>query len=85
MEYSEISNYSAFGIIALLSTLYLRNKISHISYKNKQSASVAERELSNSKRIFKFVLTGGPCAGKTTALERLQGFLKERGLKQKII
>ena len=31
--------------------------------------------------IFKFVLTGGPCAGKTTALARLGSFLGERGFR----
>ena len=35
-------------------------------------------QLLNSK-IHKFVLTGGPCSGKTTAMEKLQGFLRERG------
>uniref|UniRef100_A0A7R9U9S5 NadR/Ttd14 AAA domain-containing protein n=1 Tax=Pinguiococcus pyrenoidosus TaxID=172671 RepID=A0A7R9U9S5_9STRA len=29
--------------------------------------------------IFKFVLTGGPCAGKTTSLMRLSTFLRDRG------
>ena len=31
--------------------------------------------------IYKFVITGGPCAGKTTAMERLQVFLRERGFR----
>lgn len=29
--------------------------------------------------IFKFILTGGPCGGKTTAIARLSYYLKERG------
>lgn len=29
--------------------------------------------------VYKFVLTGGPCAGKTTALQRLGQFLTEKG------
>ena len=29
----------------------------------------------------KFVMTGGPCAGKTTAIARLQAFLSERGFR----
>ena len=29
--------------------------------------------------IFRFVLTGGPCGGKTTALARLSSYLRERG------
>ncbi len=39
-------------------------------------------ELRNSTRdtpFYKFVLTGGPCGGKTTALERVSNFLRERG------
>ena len=31
--------------------------------------------------LYKFVITGGPCAGKTTAMERLQVFLRERGFR----
>lgn len=30
-------------------------------------------------RLFKFVLTGGPCGGKTTALARLQDFFRTNG------
>lgn len=30
-------------------------------------------------RIFKFVITGGPCAGKTTALKIAEEYLKEKG------
>ena len=29
--------------------------------------------------LFKFILTGGPCGGKTTAIARLSSFLRERG------
>ena len=35
----------------------------------------------NSKCVQKFVLTGGPCGGKTTALARLRTFLEERGFR----
>ena len=31
--------------------------------------------------VYLIVLTGGPCAGKTTALERLAGFLRERSFR----
>lgn len=34
-----------------------------------------------SKRIPVVVLTGGPCAGKTTALERIVGYFSDRGYK----
>jgi AAA domain len=33
------------------------------------------------QKIYKFVLTGGPCSGKTTSMERLQVFLRERGFR----
>lgn len=29
--------------------------------------------------VYKFVLTGGPCAGKTTALSRMGDFFREKG------
>lgn len=35
----------------------------------------------SSPKVYKFVLTGGPCSGKTTAVERLQFFLRERGFR----
>ncbi|CAK4681015.1 unnamed protein product [Aphanomyces euteiches] len=31
--------------------------------------------------IYKFVLTGGPCAGKTTSLDRLSSYFRERGFR----
>jgi len=36
---------------------------------------------STQQPVYKIVLTGGPCAGKTTALARLSGFLSERGFR----
>ena len=33
------------------------------------------------KIVKKFVLTGGPCSGKTTSMERIQVFLRERGFR----
>ena len=37
--------------------------------------------LASNQKIYRFVLTGGPCSGKTTAMEKLQVFLRERGKK----
>ena len=31
--------------------------------------------------VYLIAITGGPCAGKTTALERLAGFLRERSFR----
>ena len=36
-------------------------------------------------KVYKFVLTGGPSGGKTTALDRIQTFLRERGFRCFII
>lgn len=33
------------------------------------------------QHVYRIVLTGGPCAGKTTALVRLSGYLSERGFR----
>jgi predicted ATPase len=42
---------------------------------------VSSAESSKTKPVYKIVLTGGPCAGKTTALDRLSAFLRERGFR----
>ena len=41
----------------------------------------SDLELDQGRTIYKFVMTGGPCAGKTTGLERLAVFLRERGFR----
>ena len=41
--------------------------------------SKAELNLEGNHHVYKFVITGGPCGGKTTALARLFSFLRERG------
>lgn len=41
--------------------------------------SKAEMNLEGNHPVYKFVITGGPCGGKTTALARLFSFLRERG------
>jgi len=66
-----------FLVTAVVVTLRLR-------YRNgaelKQKQAAAQKLLTtDNQKIYKFVLTGGPCSGKTTALERLQVFLRERG------
>ena len=66
-----------FLVTAFVVTLRLR-------YRNgaelKQKQAAAQKLLTtDNQKIYKFVLTGGPCSGKTTALERLQVFLRERG------
>jgi predicted ATPase len=41
--------------------------------------SLDNEEIDGDCKLFKFVLTGGPCSGKTTAVGRLQDYLSERG------
>jgi hypothetical protein len=36
-------------------------------------------------KTYKFVISGGPCAGKTTAMERLPVFLSERGFRVYVV
>ena len=47
----------------------------------RQASSVVDAHVCSSERVQKFVLTGGPCGGKTTALARLRQFLEERGFR----
>lgn len=43
------------------------------------STQAQKNTLLDAAPVYKFVLTGGPCGGKTTALERLSSYLRERG------
>lgn len=71
-----------------------QDKIDHEAISNRQAAkcrsesidlfalesSAAEANvLLKASPFFKFVLTGGPCGGKTTSLARLSSYLRERG------
>lgn len=47
--------------------------------KHETSTQVKNDTLLPEARIYKVVLTGGPCGGKTTALARLSCYLRERG------
>ena len=68
-----------FLVTAVAVTLRLRHR-NGAELKKKQAAAQKLLTTDNQK-IYKFVLTGGPCSGKTTALERLQVFLvRGRGL-----
>ncbi len=44
-----------------------------------EDLSQAEKNLEGDHPVYKFVITGGPCGGKTTALARIFSFLRERG------
>lgn len=45
----------------------------------KETLTAAEKNLQGDVPVYKFIITGGPCGGKTTALARLFSFLRERG------
>lgn len=44
-----------------------------------ESSAAEANVLLKAAPFFKFVLTGGPCGGKTTSLARLSSYLRERG------
>eukprot|EP01138_Halocafeteria_seosinensis_P005171 gb/GECG01005288.1/.p1 GENE.gb/GECG01005288.1/~~gb/GECG01005288.1/.p1 ORF type:complete len:672 (+),score=75.18 gb/GECG01005288.1/:1-2016(+) len=44
-----------------------------------ESGSASPLRFDQTPTVLRFVLTGGPCAGKTTALARLSSFLRHRG------
>ena len=46
-----------------------------------QASSMGDMQVCSSELVQKFVLTGGPCGGKTTALARLREFFEERGFR----
>eukprot|EP00965_Chrysotila_dentata_P062682 2077171-Pleurochrysis_carterae.AAC.1 len=46
-----------------------------------QAQPLSPSKVQNSELVQKFVLTGGPCGGKTTALARLRQFLEDRGFR----
>lgn len=49
---------------------------------SKKSISIGHPNSIISQQIIKkFVLTGGPCSGKTTSMEKIQVFLRERGFR----
>jgi predicted ATPase len=78
-------NGIALGVFvtsAVATSLRARQR-QHASNKTGESQKFAMEQLlsTTNQRVYKFVLTGGPCSGKTTALERLQVFLRERGFR----
>ena len=53
--------------------------VSTIYSTNNAKENLEKVETSDSVPLYKIVLTGGPCGGKTTALARLSNYLRERG------
>lgn len=71
---------SSPSVIFVLSLLVHRALvIANSNSSNTSSALINETATLN--KIHKFVISGGPCSGKTTALERIQSFLRERGFR----
>ena len=81
------------GLAALLLAAWLRQEIGPLklppknldddesSEENDDDSAEEEEEDDSKPNVYRIVLTGGPCAGKTTALARLSGFLSERGFR----
>ncbi len=58
---------------------YARRNTNYVDHEEILKASTA------TNKVYKIVLTGGPSGGKTTALDRIQTFLRERGFRCFII
>ena len=64
------------------SSLFLGAMGALLSQSRKNAAKHNPSSYVNSQRIIKkIVLTGGPCSGKTTSMEKIQVFLRERGFR----
>lgn len=75
-------NVVALGVFVTTAVAIIRQRRRvrlHIG--ESQKLAVDQLLSTTNQRVYKFVLTGGPCSGKTTALERLQVFLRERGFR----
>lgn len=59
--------------------MHLTSKIESKIDVTKQQISHATKELKKKFEIFKIVITGGPCAGKTTAITKVADQLREKG------
>jgi hypothetical protein len=78
----------AFGVSTVLATVAMRlrrraptSDADGPSNRRRSTLEVQTLLHQDTARIYKFVLTGGPCSGKTTAMERIQVFLRERGFR----
>lgn len=64
---------------------FLKQVVSRVKslfgHDHESHAHVQQLLATDNQKIYKFVLTGGPCSGKTTSMERLQVFLRERGFR----
>lgn len=60
-------------------SLKVRSSSIDIQATSENMSRAENHVLTKSAPFHKFVLTGGPCGGKTTALARLSGYLRERG------
>ena len=73
----------AASAAALVAAALVRGAVTRRRQRRDASAARAGAEdvRNSGPDLFKIVLTGGPCAGKTTALARLAGFLRKRGFR----
>ena len=65
--------------LSMRQALKVRSQSIDIQATSESITKAESHVLTKSAPFHKFVLTGGPCGGKTTALARLSGYLRERG------
>jgi predicted ATPase len=65
--------------LSMRQSLKVRSSSIDIQATSETMSRAENHVLTKSAPFHKFVLTGGPCGGKTTALARLSGYLRERG------
>lgn len=79
--FHEISNHKTPNGTTAKSTTVNETKSNDIESSNGSRSSTPTDTTNNSKRMHRVVLTGGPCAGKTTSINRIKNFFDNIGWK----
>ena len=70
------------GVAAIVASLVAYRHRNQQRERIKEDNVKAElQEYQKKRSVHKFVITGGPCSGKTTSMERIQVYLRERGFR----
>ena len=68
--------------VAIVASLLAYSRYLSLQERRKEvSLKAALTEYQKRRGVYKFVVTGGPCSGKTTSMERIQVYLRERGFR----
>jgi predicted ATPase len=72
-----------YGILAMTSFLAANKIYDLITNKKKEKAlrEAVEKSKTKEHKVYKFVITGGPCSGKTSSLTLISDRLRERGFR----